>query len=225
MIESVYLMPGMGANPRIFEFISLSERYDVNFLSWIPPQKNESLKHYAMRMCQRVKHQNPILIGVSFGGVLVQEMARQMDCKKIIIISSVKSNQEMPKHMKLAQVTNAHRLLPTQWIKNLETFALFVFGNGIQRHLDHYKRYLSERDPEYLSWAIDRLVKWNRNSPHKDIIHIHGAQDSIFPVKNIQDPFIKTDGDHAIILNKSDWFNKNLPKILTENLVDSTYLK
>jgi pimeloyl-ACP methyl ester carboxylesterase len=225
MIESVYLMPGMGANPRIFEFISLSERFDVNFLSWIPPQKNESLEHYAMRMCQRVKHQNPILIGVSFGGVLVQEMARQIDCKKIIIISSVKSNQEMPKHIKLAQVTNAHRLLPTQWIKNLETFALFVFGNGIQRRLDHYKRYLSERDPEYLSWAIDRLVKWNRNSPHKDIIHIHGAQDSIFPVKNIQDPFIKTDGDHAIILNKSDWFNKNLPKILTENLVDSTYLK
>ena len=225
MIESVYLMPGMGANPRIFEFISLSERFDVNFLSWIPPQKKESLEHYAMRMCQRVKHQNPILIGVSFGGVLVQEMARQMDCKKIIIISSVKSNQEMPKHMKLAQVINAHRLLPTQWIKNIETFALFVFGNGIQRRLDHYKRYLSERDPEYLSWAIDRLVKWNRNSPQKDIIHIHGAQDSIFPVKNIQDPFIKTDGDHAIILNKSDWFNKNLPKILTENLVDSTYLK
>ena len=218
-------MPGMGANPRIFEFISLSERYDVNFLSWIPPQKNESLEHYAMRMCQRVKHQNPILIGVSFGGVLVQEMARQMDCKKIIIISSVKSNQEMPKHIKLAQVTNAHRLLPTQWIKNLETLALFVFGNGIQRRLDHYKRYLSERDPEYLSWAIDRLVKWNRNSPHKGIIHIHGAQDSIFPVKNIQDPFIKIDGDHAIILTKSDWFNKNLPKILTENLVDLTYLK
>ena len=225
MIESVYLMPGMGANLRIFEFISLPERFDVNFLSWIAPQNNESLEHYAMRMCQRVKHQNPILIGVSFGGVLVQEMARQMDCKKIIIISSVKSNQEMPKHIKLAQVTNAHRLLPTQWIKNLETLALFVFGNGIQRRLDHYKRYLSERDPEYLSWAIDRLVKWNRNSPHKDIIHIHGAQDSIFPVKNIQDPFIKTDGDHAIILNKSDWFNKNLPKILAENLVDSTYLK
>ena len=225
MIESVYLMPGMGANPRIFEFISLPERFDINFLSWIPPQKNESLEHYAMRMCQTVKHQSPILIGVSFGGVLVQEMARQIDCKKIIIISSVKSNQEMPKHMKLAQVTNAHRLLPTQWIKNLETFALFVFGNGIQRRLDHYKRYLSERDPEYLSWAIDRLVKWNRNSPHKDIIHIHGAQDSIFPVKNIQDPFIKTDGDHAIILTKSDWFNKNLPKILTENLVDLTYLK
>lgn len=225
MTESVYLMPGMGANPRIFEFISLSDSFDVYFLSWIPPQKNELLEHYAMRMCQRVKHQNPILVGVSFGGVLVQEMARRIDCKKIIIISSIKSNQELPKHLKLARVTKAHRLLPTQWIKNFESFAIFVLGNGIQRRLDHYNRYLSERDPKYLSWAIDRLVNWNRNSPHKNIIHIHGAQDSIFPVKNIRDPFIKIDGDHAIILTKSDWFNKNLPKILKENLVDSTDLK
>lgn len=225
MIESVYLMPGMGANQRIFEFLSLSDRFDINFLSWIPPKKNESLEHYAKRMCKLVKHQNPILIGVSFGGVLIQEMARQMDCQKIIIISSVKSNQELPKHMKLAQLTNAHRLLPTQWIKNIETFALFVFGDGIQLRLDHYKKYLTERDPEYLSWSIERLVKWNRNSPPKDIIHIHGTQDSVFPIKNIQNPLIKIDGDHTIILTKSDWFNKNLPKILTKNLVDQTNLK
>ena len=216
MIESEYLMPGMGANQRIFEFLSLSDRFDINFLSWIPPKKNESLEHYAKRMCKRVKHQNPILIGVSFGGVLIQEMARQMDCQKIIIISSVKSNQELPKHMKLAQLTNAHPLLPTQWIKNIETFALFVFGDGIQLRLDHYKKYLTERYPEYLSWSIERLVKWNRNSPPKDIIHIHGTQDSVFPIKNIQNPLIKIDGDHAIILTKSDWFNKNLPKILTK---------
>ena len=225
MIESVYLMPGMGANPRIFEFINLPEHFEVKFLSWIPPKKNESLDHYAKKMCERVIHKTPILIGVSFGGVLVQEMAKYIDCKKIIIISSVKSNEELPKHMKLAQLTNAHRLLPTQWIKNIETFTLFVFGKGIQRRLENYQRYLSERDPEYLNWAIDRLVKWNRSIPHQNIIHIHGAQDSVFPVKNIKDPFIKIVGDHAIILTKSDWFNKNLPKIITENLVDSTYLR
>ena len=215
MVESVFLMPGMGANPRIFEFLSLPERFEVNFLSWIPPQKNESLDHYAMRMCQRVKHENPILIGVSFGGVLVQEMAKHIECKKVIIISSIKSNKEMPKHMKLAQVTNAHRLLPIKWIKNIEIFTPFVLGKGTQRRFDHYSRYLSERDPEYLSWAIDRLVKWNRNTPQKGIVHIHGEQDAVFPVDNIQDPFIKIDGDHAIILTKSDWFNKNLPKIMT----------
>ena len=215
-------MPGMGANPRIFEFISLSDNFDVNLLSWIPPKKNETIDQYALRMCDRVNHKNPILIGVSFGGLIVQEMAKHIDCKKVIIVSSVKSNNEFPKHLKLLQFTNAHRLLPTQWIKNVETLALFVFGKGIQRRFEYYTRYLSERDPEYLNWAIDKLVKWNRFEPDQRIIHIHGEQDTVFPVKNIQDPFIKIDGDHTIILTKSDWFNRNLPKIMTENLSNST---
>ncbi len=225
MRESVYLMPGMGANPKIFEFITLSEHFDVNYLSWFPPEKEETLDNYAFRMSQRVEHENPVLVGVSFGGVLVQEMAKHLDCKKIIIISSVKSNKELPNHMKLAQFTNAHKLLPTQWIKNLETFAFFVFGNGIKKRLQHYERYLSERDPDYLNWAIDRLVKWSRNFQEENVIHIHGKKDSVFPIKNIQDPVIKIEGDHAIVLTKSDWFSKNLPKIINQKLVDSIYLE
>ncbi|MEE3085587.1 MAG: alpha/beta hydrolase, partial [Bacteroidota bacterium] len=94
-----------------------------------------------------------------------------------------------------------------------------------KHRVDHYKRYLSERDPEYLNWAIDQLVKWSRKEADKNIVHIHGKKDTIFPVKNIKNPLIKIDGDHAIILTKSDWLNKNLPKIITENLVDKTFLK
>lgn len=218
-------MPGMGANPKIFEFLSLSENFNVNYLSWIPPEKNEPLSHYALRMTQRIKDKNPILIGVSFGGVLVQEMALHLNCKKVIIVSSIKSYGELPNQMKLARVSNAHRLLPLQWIQSLESFSLFVFGKGIQRRLAHYNRYLSERDPDYLNWAIDQLVKWKRREAHKDIIHIHGSEDSVFPIKNIQDPYIKIKGDHAIILTQSEWFNKNFPKIIMENVVGSTFLK
>ena len=42
MKESVYLMPGMAASPKIFEFLSFPDYYDVNYLSWIPPVKDES---------------------------------------------------------------------------------------------------------------------------------------------------------------------------------------
>ena len=217
MPESIYLMPGMGANPKIFEFITLPEQFHVNYLSWIPPEKEEKLENYALRMCKRVEHEHPVLVGVSFGGVLVQEMAKHIDCKKIIIISSIKSNQELPNHMKFAQFTNAHKLLPTQLIKNLETFTFFVFGNGIKKRLQHYKRYLSEKDPDHLNWAIDRLIKWSRSFPSEDVIHIHGKNDSVFPIKNIQDPVIKIEGDHAIVLTQSEWFSKNLPKIINQN--------
>ena len=109
MIKSVYLMPGMAASPRIFEFLKFPENFQVFYLSWFPPEKEETLENYALRMSLRVEQENPVLVGISFGGVLVQEMAKYIDCKKIIIISSVKSNQELPNHMKLAQITNVHK--------------------------------------------------------------------------------------------------------------------
>ena len=214
MLKSVYLMPGMAANPLIFEFLKFPNNFQVFYLSWISPKKEESIQSYAKRMCERIMHPKPILIGVSMGGLLVQEMAGFLDYEKVIIVSSVKSNKELPRHMKLAKITNAHKLLPTQWIKNIESLANFVLGDGLKKRFELYDRYLSERDPDYLSWAVDVIVKWKRIEPSNDIIHIHGKSDTIFPIKNIVSPHIGITGDHAIILTQHNWFNKNLPNII-----------
>ncbi len=34
------------------------------------PLKKESLSNYVVRLSNNIKHENPILIGVSFGGVI-----------------------------------------------------------------------------------------------------------------------------------------------------------
>jgi esterase/lipase len=54
----------------------------------------------------------PVLVGVSFGGILVQEIAAVFKQKKVIIISSVKSNTEFPRRLKLAKTTKAYKLIP-----------------------------------------------------------------------------------------------------------------
>ena len=83
-------MPGMAASPKIFEFIIFPAPFVIHYLSWIPPNKNETLSAYALRMCKRVKQPNPILLGVSFGGLLVQEMAKLIVVDKVVIVSSIK---------------------------------------------------------------------------------------------------------------------------------------
>ena len=45
-------------------------------------------------------------------GILVQEMAKYVFVKKIVIISSIKSKGELPLPMKMAKRTNVHKLLP-----------------------------------------------------------------------------------------------------------------
>ena len=45
----IYFMPGMAANPKIFEFIDLSNEFKIYYLSWITPKKNELLSSAAHR--------------------------------------------------------------------------------------------------------------------------------------------------------------------------------
>lgn len=213
----LYLMPGMAASPRIFEYIRLPEHYSLIKLSWMPPLKDETLSAYALRMCERVQHENPVLLGVSFGGILVQEMAKHIDSAKVIVVSSVKSNNELTVSMKLAKKTAAHKLLPTQWIKSLESLALFVFGPSIRPKVEAYQKYLSERDPDYLDWSIDQIVHWDQEEVNPNVVHIHGDRDTVFPFKNItaHSHFYRIPGGtHAMILTHHAWFNKNLPNII-----------
>ena len=86
----VYFIPGLAAGKEIFEYISLPEElYDVHIIEWIIPKKRETIRQYAMRMATLVNKPKPILIGVSFGGVMAQEMNEFLDLKKLIIISSI----------------------------------------------------------------------------------------------------------------------------------------
>ena len=53
-----------------------------------------TISEYALKMTQEITHENPILVGVSFGGMLVQEMARHIKTRKVIVVSSVKNESE-----------------------------------------------------------------------------------------------------------------------------------
>ena len=83
-------MPGLAANSQIFKYISLpDDKFVLHYLEWLLPESiDESIEDYAKRMCEFIKEKNVILIGVSFGGIIVQEMAKIIKPIKLVIISS-----------------------------------------------------------------------------------------------------------------------------------------
>ena len=130
------MMTGLAANSLIFENINLPESsFEIHLLDWEIPVKNETLLQYAERMAKLVKQDKAVLIGVSFGGVLVQEMARFLDVRKLIIISSIKTNLELPLPMKIAKTTKAYKLMPTSLFQNIEALVKLSFGNVIKQRL------------------------------------------------------------------------------------------
>lgn len=214
-IIHVYLMPGMAANPAIFENIKLpKDQFKIHYLEWIIPNKGESLKSYASRINEYIKHDNIALIGVSFGGVLVQEMAKTLKLKRLIIISSVKCRNELPRRMKVAASTGLFKIIPTSLLNYVDQFETFAVGDFAKKRAKLYRQYLSITDQRYIDWAIKNMVLWDCDTPLDNVIHIHGDQDLIFPHKYIKGCITVKGGTHIMIINRYKWFNEHLPELI-----------
>ncbi|MGB1170075.1 MAG: alpha/beta hydrolase [Flavobacteriaceae bacterium] len=201
----LYFMPGLGANPKIFEHISLpKDKFEIHLLEWkIPISEVESIQDYAKRMTYEIKHQNPVLLGVSFGGVLVQEIAKIIDVKKIILVSSIKSHYEFPNRLKLLQKTKAYKFFPTKIIENFDKYKKYFLGDFLKKRADLYTLYLSVNDAVYLKWAIYSLLHWKQDIIPENILHIHGNHDHVFPSKHIHNFTEIKNGSHVMILLKA----------------------
>jgi pimeloyl-ACP methyl ester carboxylesterase len=214
---AVYCMPGLAASIDIFERIELpADVFEMILLEWKIPLKGETLAAYAQRMVLEIKHDNPVLVGVSFGGILVQEMAEFCKARKVIIISSVKTNTEFPRRMKIAKAVKLYTIVPTGVVSYFESLAKISLGDKINQRLKLYEKYLSIRDKSYLDWALKSVLLWDRVVADVNVIHIHGDKDEVFPIKNITNAIVVKGGTHILVLNKYKWLNENLPKLILE---------
>lgn len=209
-------MPGLAAGPEIFENISLPDnQYELHYLTWLEPlYLKETITNYAMRMVGEVKHKKPVFVGVSFGGIMVQEMSKFMDVEKVIIISSVKSKRELPRRFKLAATSKIYKLFPTKIVSNFEDYTKYFVGKTLEKKAKLYKKYLSVRGKEYLKWSIYNVIHWNQEKSLENIVHIHGTEDEIFPIKNIQNCITIKNGNHSMIIIKA----KEISKIIHQHL-------
>ena len=208
-------MPGLGAGSKIFDTIRLdNDKFELHYLQWlIPESQEESLRDYAKRLVNFIEHSQPVLVGVSFGGILIQEMSKIIDTKKIILISSVKNRDEIPMRLKALKTTKLYKLFPAKRISKTKSFPLLKFHKTLRKKIEMYDKYLNLRDRGYLKWAIYNVISWNQRSTNKDIIHIHGNKDEIFPIKNIKNCVKIEGGTHVMILTKGKRISSILESI------------
>ena len=212
---AVYFVPGLAAGKEIFRNIRLpADRYDIHILEWLIPKKGESMTSYARRMADRITQPKAVLVGVSFGGVMAQEMSQFVDLRALIIISSVKTRKELPKRLQFARRTRAYKLIPTRLVLSATDLRRFAVGSRSRKRLTLYQEYLSVRNKVYLDWAIKNMVCWRRVEAIPEVIHLHGDSDIVFPLQYISNCEVIEGGSHVMILNKASIISERLQKII-----------
>lgn len=211
----VYFIPGMCYNCQVFDRLRLPRGYRKEYLEWTVPRPDEPLEEYARAMARAIDPSQPfILVGYSFGAVVMQEMTRFLQPEKCIVLSSFKRPEEIPPLFKAVHRTNLARRMPMQVYESTD----FITGafNHLMFHAsnEQFARFMTQTDPVYIRWAVDRITAWTPANRARHLYHIHGTQDQIFPYERLQDVFPVEGGDHLMVFKQADTVSSILDSIL-----------
>ncbi len=210
----VYFITGLGADKRAFYKIKLPPDYEPVYLDWIKPLPDESFPDYAKRFSALINsNEDFVLIGLSFGGMLASELAKLNPPKKLIIISSLSSYQELPWYFKLAGKLGVHKIFTPSIYKQATLLNRFL-GAGDKEMKTIVYNYVKNADPEYIRWALNVIVHWLHHERLPDLIHIHGSKDHLLPCRYVKADYVIQKGGHLMVMNKAPEVNKILKQIL-----------
>jgi len=213
MKKNIYCISGLGADEKIFTHLHI-EGYELQYIPWIRPHKRERIELYAKRMSEYIKEDSAVLLGVSFGGIIGIEIAKLMSLHKLIIVSSVKSDSEMPRWMRTAAALKLDKLLPTRLHKYTEKIDNLRLGVSNKEEKDMVKHYRKNADLVFVDWAISQAINWKNNWQPHFLTHIHGDKDKIFPIKKVKPSYIVKDGTHMMIYNRAGEISEYIQKEL-----------
>lgn len=206
MIKEVYIFSGLGADERVFQKLDFSG-FKATFIKWIIPHEKESIENYSTRLLAQITTKKPTLIGLSFGGIIAVEVAKQIETEKVILIASAKTKNDIPFYYRFVGQLGVHKLLPTRLLKSSNFITNWFFGTTTTFDKQLLRQILIDTDPIFLKWAIDKITNWTNQTQTKNIFHIHGTSDRILPLKYVNCNLTIKNGGHLMTLNKSDELN------------------
>ena len=214
-MSTVYLISGLGADWRMFRFLKLPEHLQLRNIEWIAPQHlDEPLMDYVQRLKLQITDPFPILVGLSFGGLAAIELAKVVQPRKTIILSSLARRQDLPGYYRVLGKTNLHRWAPLKLMQSGLPLANWFFGahNCADRKL--LKHVILDIDERFLRWSLGQMLDWQQQEVLPGLVHIHGTSDRVLPLYDRPGLIKVQGGEHLMVMNRADEISAILCKII-----------
>ncbi|MFT5820758.1 MAG: pimeloyl-ACP methyl ester carboxylesterase [Crocinitomix sp.] len=204
MNQNIYVISGLGADHTVFCKLNLPG-YTLVHVTWVPTAKGESLKEYARRLLPQINEDNPIVLGLSLGGMLAVEVSQLIQTKRVISLSSVTAYGELPFHFKLAGWLRLQKILPIYFFSKGNRFTQWIFGVKQKGDREILNQVFVNLDKNFLFWALNAVLTWKNEEKPKSLQRIHGSSDLILPKrKNIAYNTVIKKGTHLMLLDQAE---------------------
>lgn len=214
-MTSVYLIGGLGADQRVFEFIDFGPS-ETRFVHWIDPNPGESIQEYSRRLTTQITSREPVIIGVSFGGMIAIEIGKLIPTKVIVLVSSVRERRELPWYFTLAGPLRLNKLMPSGVTPGGSGLIYWLFGIESDTERALLSDIIKKTDPKMMSWAVEKILRWENEEVLANVITIHGTRDRVLPMRNPD--FRVNGGGHFMIVNRAREVGRIIRSIIAADL-------
>lgn len=203
-MKNILLFPGLAGDHRLFDSLAIP-CLNSQVIVFPAPEKNETLPSYAKRLAETIQLGQPLVfIGVSFGGVMAQEVAKYYPPEKIILISSISSKRHLPQVYRIFNVFPVYDWLSATALKKLIAWVGRKFTDKNETETALFEAMLKEADIRLIRWGIRQVLGWKQVSASANSIHIHGSNDRLFPIKYIPVNHTVHKGEHFMIIQQRE---------------------
>lgn len=216
-MRRIYIFGGLGADKRVFKYVDFGKDIEPIFIDWLIPAPKDTIDEYLQKLKQQIQEERPMLIGLSFGGMLAVEYAKKYPYQKIILISSIKSKYEIPLYYRLLGWIRTPMWFPIHWLKKGNFITNRFFGLKSKTEKLLLKSILRDTPESFFRWALQRISVWNNEDIPKNLIHIHGNRDRIIPYRLIKADITIHNGGHFLIVNKAQEISRILKDIFKDS--------
>lgn len=207
----IHCISGLGADATIFKNVSI-KGHTISVLPFVSFDKHDDLECYAQKMAATITDPSPMIIGLSFGGMLATEIARTNPNANVVIVSSVRSSSDIPPVKPFLRDIINNGIIPSGLFSRPYKQVIERFGATTPEEIDLLKNIFKNSDGHFMKWAAKAIVNWRPQAPPANIYHIHGTADRIIPPTLIHpDAWIES-GQHIMIYNRSKEINPIIQK-------------
>ncbi|HMQ11232.1 MAG TPA: alpha/beta hydrolase [Oligoflexia bacterium] len=186
-VMNIVCIPGLGANALVFKPQQAYFAQRLYIPDFLKPKSQESLEAYSLRWAKQIKsnlRQPYVLLGMSLGGMLAQEMAQYLDAKALILLGSLQN--PMPKQHLHQWGEKIGQALPNPILKMIRYCSphWVAWFEGLSQEHKHLLQHMSRQiEIDFYKWQAQAAAAWIKTGFQGEypcpVFRAHGGRDTV----------------------------------------------
>ncbi|MEM6265406.1 MAG: alpha/beta hydrolase [Bacteroidota bacterium] len=214
--HQLFLLPGLGIDTRVYDRLLTSLPHDIIRAEWLIPEQNETLSEYASRQwIHNGGHRRCIVLGMSFGGIVAQELSKFHKLSGLVLISTLASNVEKSFPLHAMKYVPYYRLLKGGWRVAAVRYGGGLAGIPLKSDREFLADMLSKQSNEHRMWGYQQIIHWNPvSAPEVPTLRLHGARDRVFPLSPKEGVELIPKGTHFMLHQQAEQLVPHIQQFL-----------